>query len=160
MKSLRTEKDEQSTVIEGLKAENKRLRDQAVQHQEEQKEAQRTIAELTEKVKDLELKTMDVSKFMDWGWEQIHFWFMSVEEGRFKKYEAVLQEALSKADLEGEDLLSVNPVMIKVWGIKDRKDRMALNGHIQGLVQQNGPDAAAQVDPKANVNEGAPTAFL
>ena len=157
---MKAEKDEQSTVIEGLKAEIKRLRDQAVEHQEEQKEAQRKMAELTEKVKDLELKTMDVSKFMDWNWEQIHFWIMSVEGGRFKKYEALLRGILSEADLEGEDLQSVNPFTLKTWGIKDRKDRMALSGHIQELVQQNGPDVSDQIAPKENVNEGAPTAFL
>ena len=54
----------------------------------------------------------------------------------------------------------VNPLVIKMWEIKDRKDRVGLNGHIQQLVQQNGPDAAHQVAPKENVNEGAPTAFL
>ena len=144
----------------GLRAENKRLRDQAVEYEDEQKEAQRKMAELEEKVKDLELRTMDVSKFMDWNWEQIHFWIMSVEGGRFKKYEALLKGVLSKLEMEGEDLLSVNPFTLKSWDIKDRKDRMALNDHIQGLVQQNGPDAAAQVAFKANLNEGAPTAFL
>ena len=127
---------------------------------EEQKEAQLTIAELEEKVKELEMKTLDVSKFMEWDWKQIHFWIMSVEGGRFKKYDAMLKEELSKAETVGEDLLDVNPLVIKMWGIKDGKARAALNGHVQALVQQNGPDAAAQLAPNNNVNEGAPTAFL
>ena len=136
------------------------MRDEAAGHHEEKKEAQRTIAELKNKVKELELNSLDVSKFMDWDWEQIVFWIMSVEGGRFKKYEAVLKEVLNEQEIVGEDLLDVNPLVIKQWRIKDRKDRVALNGHIQELIQQNGPDKAAPMNPKANVNEGAPTAFL
>ena len=157
---LTVKEQQHRTVIEGLEAEIKRLRDQAVEYEDEQKEAQRKMAELEEKVKDLQLRAMDVSRFMDWNWEQIHFWIMSVEGGRFKKYDAILREVLSDADMEGEDLLNANQSFIKMWGIKDRKDRMGLLGHIQGLVQQNGPDAAAQVAPKANLKEGAPTEFL
>ena len=85
---------------------------------------------------------------------------MSVEGGRFKKYEVLLREVLSGTEMEGADLLSVNPFMLKSWGIKDGKDKEGLYGHIQALVQQNGPAAAAEVFPKSNFSEGAPTAFL
>ena len=150
---------ELKAVNEGLKVENKRLRDEVVGYQEEHKEDQRTISELRDKVKELELKSLDVSQFMKWNWEQIHFWITTVENKRFKKYEAVLKDELSEAEMVGEDLLDVTPLVIKMWGIKDRKDRVALNAHIQNLVQQNGP-IGAPVAPKDNLNEGAPTAFL
>ena len=145
-------------MIEIKLLEIKQLKDQATVHQDKYKEAQAIIAELTERVKELELKTMDISKFMEWGWTQIHFWIMSVEGGRFRKYEMVLKEELFQADLTGEDLLSVNPLILKVWGVKDRKDRVALNGHIQDLVQQNKTHETSEIAAKEK--EGAPTAFV
>ena len=69
----------------------------------------------------------DPSEFMKWNWNQIYFWIMGLEGGRFKRYETVLKESLSNADLCGEDLLDVTPLVIKLWGIKERKDRSALS---------------------------------
>merc|ERR1712154_469670 len=106
---------------------------------EEQKEAESTIAELRAKVQLLELKTLDPTQFRTWNWKQIHFWIINVDDGRFKKYDAILREFLSKADLTGEELSDVNPLILEDWGIKDGKDRAVLSGHIRSLARQNGP---------------------
>ena len=161
---METERNEQNAVNERLNAEIIRLRNAVEVYEDEQKEDKMKIAALQEKVKELELKTLDSTKFTEWNWEQIVFWIMSLENGRFKGYEEVLKAALSAAEMEGEDLLSVNPFMLKVWGMKDGKDREALNQYIQRLVQQHGPHDVAVVDVAAAAapkeNEGAPTAFV
>ena len=138
-------------------AENEKLRNevdrvQAVNDQmiakeavyaEEQKEAQRRISELEQQVKELTVKALDPSRFAEWDWEQILFWIMSLEGGPFKKYESELKSALSTDKVTGEELLDVTPLVLKAWGIKDRKESVALNGYIQRLVQQNGAQQPA-----------------
>ena len=147
----------------GLKTENKRLTDKVSVYEDEQKENRLKIAELEKKVKELELKTLDVSQFMTWNWEQIVFWIISIGDGKFKKYEESLKAAMSEEEYTGEDLLDVTVLVIKHWGIKDRKDRVELNGFIQELVQQKGPNqggAKMMAAAAPNDNEGAPTAFV
>lgn len=143
-----------------LNAESKKLSDEVTVYQDEQKEAERTIAELREKVKELEMKALDPSKFMEWDCNQIHFWIMGLEGGRFKKYETVLKDSLSADEVMGEDLLNVNPLVLKAWGVKDRKDSKGLNKYIQDLVAQNQTvyEQPAMAAPKQN--EGAPTAYM
>jgi len=126
---------ESKAKIEELKNERDRLR---AKKEEDQKEAQAEIAELKEKVKALELNTLDTFDFMEWDWQKILLWVCSLENGRFKKYETVLRAALSEQSVRGEDLLHVNQLVVKYWGIKDAKDRHALSGHIQELVEHDG----------------------
>ena len=93
----------QRSVLKGLMKENKRLK-------KEQKVSQKRIDELRDKVKELEMNALNPSEFMKWDWKQIHLWIMGLETGRFKQYDTVLQTALSRGDLHGEDLLEVNIV--------------------------------------------------
>ena len=139
----------------------RRLMNDAAGHKEEQKEAQTKIAELEKRVRELAVKALMPSEFMQWNQSQIHLWIMSLEQGRFKKYESDLMNALTRDEVIGEDLLDVTPLVLKAWGIKDRKDRKGLNDQIQRLVQQNGPQEAAQIAFAApKMDEGAPTAFV
>merc|ERR1712154_139600 len=89
--------------------------------QDEQKEAQLIIAELTEKVKELELSNLDVTQYADWNWEQCLFWMMSLENGRFKQYEVALRQALSAASMTGEELSEISPFVLKSWTIANGK---------------------------------------
>merc|ERR1719300_1621844 len=131
-------KEEKHRMLMGnVMAENNRMSDQIAVHEEEQKEAQMKIAELEDKVKELELKALDPSKFMEWDFNQIHLWIMGLEEGRFQKHDVVLKERLTTYEIMGEDLLEVNCVVIRIWGIKDKKDSKALNQYIDELVGRN-----------------------
>lgn len=104
---------------------------------EEQKDSQIKIQGLEEQVAALKLKAMDPSSYMEWEWEEILFWILSLENGRYKKYEAVLQQALSEEEVKGEYLGKVDASDVKGWGIKAFMDKKDLSKHIEDLVAQN-----------------------
>merc|ERR1712083_964007 len=94
---------------------------------------------------ELELSNLDVDQYEDWNWEQCLFWMMSLENGRFKPYEAALKQALSLADMTGEELSEVSIFVLKSWGVKDGKERKGLHGRIHDLVQRNRSQNATNV---------------
>ena len=104
------------------------------------------------------MSTVNRAEFMEWDWEMISHWICTLEQGRFKKYEAVLRMALSESDMTGDQLVHINQLVIKMWGIKDNKDCMSLIGHIRGLVDQNAGLGLAQEAVKEK--EGAITEFV
>lgn len=159
---LREVNSERTDTIETLSAEIDKLKNDIAVRDEEQKEAQMKIAELEDKVKEMEMGNLDVSKFEDWNWTQIHLWIMSLEGGYFKKYEAVLREALSEDEFMGKDLFKAD-VVIKYWGIRDKKDRGRLIEHIQALVNPQPGDCGAEPIPTPPQNEngeGASTPYM
>merc|ERR1719233_1376406 len=89
---------------DALKRVTDEMSNEAAVHQDEHEEAQMKIAELEAKIKEMELRELDESQYEQWDWNQIHFWMMTLDGGRFKKYEVTLKEKLSAAELEGEDL--------------------------------------------------------
>jgi len=162
---LKTENGEMKSTNNQLTEEIATLRSQVVAQEEEQKETQSQIAKLESMVKELQMKTLDASKFMLWDWQQIHLWIMSLDGGRFEKYDDVLRKALSEGDFIGEDLKSVNALVLKCWGIQDVKDRERLGEHMQSLVLRDGLDGGVQVAVpqsfRENQNEGAaPTSYM
>jgi len=107
------------------------------QHVEYQKDAELRIRELEDEVKELKMQHLDISRFREWSWNQIHLWMMSLDGGRFRKYDGVLMHALSADKTTGHNLLEITPYVLRVWGIKEHEERYDLSQHIQGLVQQN-----------------------
>merc|ERR1712083_530267 len=109
---------------------------------EEQKESQIHIKELEEHVAELRLKVNDPSSYLKWNWENVLMWILSLENGRFKSYESVLQHSLSEEDFGGKYLGDVDTADIKGWGIKSFADKKDLVKHIENLVQQNKENVA------------------
>ena len=96
---------------------------------------------------------------MEWNRTQILFWICYLENGRYSKYKAVLEQALEEAEVEGDDLPTVNETDMKNWGIKKLKDQKGLIRQIQLLVapdQLVSPVAAYQ----HALSEGASTALI
>ena len=107
---------------------------------EEQKETEIENQTLRAQIKDLELKTMDIKQFKSWNFEQILSWIISIEEGRFKKYEMELKKVLSEEEPTGEELGSADAADIKRWGIKKFGDIKILMQCIKQLVNNNNDD--------------------
>lgn len=120
-----------------MKEEVDTLRAYNMMYEDELKEAKSKVTQLEHSLKMTRNKMPDPSKFMMWGFGSVLIWIMSLDNGRFKKYEDVLRDALEGSAVMGEDLLSVNELVIKIWGIKDRRDQKALLKHIEKLAQQN-----------------------
>lgn len=134
---------------------------------EEQKESQIKIERLEEQVAALKLRAIDESKYMDWEWEDVLLWILSMDNGRYKKYESVLRQSLSEEEVRGEYLSKVDSADIKGWGIKSFLDKKDLFARITDLVEQNADVAVAKAaypTPMPGSNdtevEGGHTALL
>ena len=119
------------------------------QIQHEQKENEMMIQAMREQIKELEMKTLDLSQYKIWNDEQIFIWIMSLDGGRYKQYEDKLKKNLKIQQIKGEDLGAMEGGDIIDLGITAFKDKKALLSSIKKLVNQD-----------SNVNEGQGTAFI
>eukprot|EP01084_Bolivina_argentea_P200299 342523_1 len=71
-----------------------------------------------------------------WSYEDIVLWILSLENGRFKKYEDILSETLKRECITGNLLGQVETSNIKDWGIKQFADKKCLFDHIKSLIEQ------------------------
>ena len=85
-------------------------------------------------IKQLRLQNIDELRYKSWNHEQILIWFMSLENGRFKKYFDILAHNLSQEDVNGNDLKNVDVLDIKSWGVINFGDKKSLLSHIKKLV--------------------------
>ena len=99
----------------------------------EEKESQMMIESLEEEMKSMRPQTMDVSQYKSWSWMEIFKWIMSIEDGRFAKYEGKLKRALSQEKPSGDDIEYVNGEDIKRWGITHFRDIKILKQYIDQL---------------------------
>jgi len=133
---------------------------------EEQKENQIKIQQLEKEVAELKMNNIDTSKYMEWDWEEVLIWILSLENGRYKKYEAVLRKSLAEEGMKGQYLSNVDVADVKGWGIMNFLDKKSLAKHIEDLVEQNSgasvAQAAAAFSPGApnETDEGGATALL
>ena len=128
----------QRNTIIALQNEVKELKMQNGLLMEEQKASEIKIQSLTAEVKQLRLKMIDINNYKQWNWEQILAWIISIEDGRFKKYEMELQKVLMEEEPSGEDLDNVNEIDIKRWGIKKFGDIKILVKCVKHVVNNNG----------------------
>eukprot|EP01084_Bolivina_argentea_P142622 250555_1 len=100
---------------------------------------------------------IDMVKYMNWKYEEIVEWIMSLDNGRFEQYKNILLENLKEEGIEGSDLCDVNEIDLKSWGVKNFKDKKLLLAKLKELTQQN-----IQNNFKGNniKDEGAPTAYI
>lgn len=129
---------------------------------EEQKESQIKIQQLEEQVAKLKLKAIDPSSYMKWDWEDVLMWILSLENGRYAKYEKVLRQSLSEEGVRGEYLRKVDASDVKGWGIKSFLDKKDLCKYIENLLETNAKQSNPCAAPVAFQNdqpEGGATAM-
>ena len=120
---------------------------------EEQKELQLRNNNLEQELKEMKLKSIDINNWKNWNYQQIIIWIMSLDKGRFKKYENKLSSSLEEEEINGSHLLRVNEADVKGWGIKNFDDKKDLVKHIQDLVNDN-DNVAAIADIEGGVSGG------
>jgi len=69
-----------------------------------------------------------------WTQQEVLQWMLSLEDGRFGRYEGVLRKAVEEYEVSGEVLPDVNLLVIKGWGVKDVNDQRDLRTHIRKLI--------------------------
>ena len=146
-KTLQKANTEAHFQLQTERAQNEQFKSQMASQQESHRVSQIRIAQLEEKVMEMDWNVapnpLDPSQFIKWDWQHIVQWMMTLESGRFKKYESVLKDALSEAGMAGDDLLEVNQLDVKGWNVKNFKDQKSLFGHIQELIDRDGGNETA-----------------
>merc|ERR1712154_214313 len=104
---------------------------------------------LKEEVKRLKMQCIDKARYEQWSHEQVTEWILSLDNGRYNKYEKILRKTLKEEDVDGADL--------KRWGITKMKDFKFLQREITKLVAGKA-EPGASMDVNALANEGANTA--
>ena len=104
---------------------------------EEQKEFQLENNDLKKQLQEMTLKVTDVNNYQSWDSQQIVFWIISLDDGRFMKYEQLLLSSLKEEEINGSQLSQVNEADVKGWGINNFADKKKLVQHVKLLVNKN-----------------------
>ena len=155
---LKASKDENHKIV----VENLSLTEQVLAIKDDEKEREQELQSLREEVKRLRIKQLDESKYLEWSYEQISSWMMSLDNGRLTKYEQTVKANLEDEEVDGSTLGDINETDLKRWGIKKFSDIKYLLKEIQRLV--TGHDVAAEPGivkpafhsmPNEGANQGA-----
>ena len=113
-----------------------------------------SIIKMTKEIKELKVKSIDLSKYEKWNEDDVLLWMLSLENGRYKKYENALQKQLKAQRIKGSQLKQMNALVIQLLGITEEEDQKAMEIAIKKLVNKN--------KSNNNLNEGsiAPTAYI
>merc|ERR1712154_720146 len=112
---------------------------------------------LKEEVKRLKMQCIDKARYEQWSHEQVTEWILSLDNGRYNKYEKILRKTLKEEEVDGETLQDVDGADLKRWGITKMKDFKFLQREITKLVAGKAKPGAS-MDVNALANEGANTA--
>ena len=82
--------------------------------------------------------TNKVDDYMKWNDEDILEWIMELDDGLFVEYKKTLQQSLKEENVRGVNLVNVDKMDIKIWGVIDIEHRRKLFLHIQSLVNTEG----------------------
>ena len=152
MNVLKATNQSLSLQIAAVKTEKEAMLKKEEEYQHEKKEMEiennglkQELSALKQQLSELKAQSIDPSKYKSWDHENILFWIMSLDDGKFKSYEQKLRQNLAEEEVEGNQLNEVNETDIKGWGITKFGDKKCLLRHIQSLVQQN---------QNAMINEG------
>ena len=139
-------------------------------HQEEQKtvemmemniaQLKAENARLKEKNKELMLRVLDPSAYMEWDSDAVLNWILSLEDGRFKPYEQELTKHLALEKVRGSHFKDIEEGDVKGWGVHPFDDKKALVRHIRNVVELHGqhdfPAMAAPLGIVDHMEEGDP----
>lgn len=139
-KNLESQLAMMATVYEQRQRGIGRVQDDAVVHSDERKDytssnwwSQFDCHDQSGLRKQTELHQ---SEFTRWDSQSSVQWILSLERGRFRKYEDALRQNLKEENVRGIDLGAVTADDLKGWGVKGFGDRKALFDHIQSLIQR------------------------
>eukprot|EP01084_Bolivina_argentea_P155063 270262_1 len=83
----------------------------------EKKDYEMKIIQLTKQVKQLKIKRFDANNVAEWDSNDVINWILSLENGIFMKYEKKIKQEIIEGQVIGEDLVTMNIEDIKALGI-------------------------------------------
>ena len=125
IKPLLTEK------ITGLQEKVQKIKD------EEYKDVQMELDEVRSELSMMKRKqNLNPSRYLQWNSDEAVDWICSIENQRFAKYEDALRPCFAEEGVTGSELGHITQTALRDWGVKNFKDRIALEKEIQQLVAQ------------------------
>ena len=123
---------------------------------DDEKESQIEIKALKEEFETLRIKLLNKRDFREWDHQDIAQWIVSLQNGRFMKYEKTLRKVLSEEEVTGQDLVNVDRADIKLWGISKFADSKELKKCIDDLVngRQDENENIAIQDKEGGISGG------
>ena len=79
-------------------------------------------------------KSLDLSQYKSWNWQEMLQWILSIDDSRFNVYETQLRQMLNEEKPTGDDLGYVTENDIKRWGITNFRDIKIVLQNIKKLV--------------------------
>ena len=61
-------------------------------------------------------------------------WLISLESGKFEKYEVMLRNIFNKEGVNGSTMKHIDKTELRGWGIESFMDRSVIDKHIQNVV--------------------------
>ena len=80
----------------------------------------------------------DEYEYKNWNHHDIYNWILSLENGRYVKYQHLLKDAMETEKLKGTDLGYVDHERIKQWGVKSFHDKLILYNAIKSIADGEG----------------------
>merc|ERR1712228_334622 len=99
---------------------------------EEINEYKRQINEISEEKKE-ETEEREID-FVEWEWHDIMEWIISLNNGKYKKYQNVLTEKLMEEEVKGQHLCYIDKNDLHRFGISSFSDKVDVYHRIQRLI--------------------------
>merc|ERR1712048_1286559 len=156
LKSLQSENEKQKEQILTMEAVQKSFDEQLKQKDAENKE-------LKQKLQAFEtMQSVKTKHYSEWSADTLLHWIISLNNGKFKKYEKKLKTTFAEQGVDGTTIEWMDKSDWMDLGIVNMMDRKTLHQHVQDLKNKN-PKMGADVDmedQKEGNNEGGATKYV
>ena len=147
-----------------LQTDNDKLKQQNNKLLDDQKENVLLIKELNDKIKKLNLKPLDYTKWKEWDTQQVYRFIMNIyDDNTLDEYKNDIYEEVIDGEYTGQDLSGLGLSDMKTLGIKKMSHRQYVFNAIK-LLKSNQYNKNNKNNNDNNVNDiegvNAPTAYL
>ena len=146
--------------LKQFKNDNNKLREQNNNLMDEQKEKDLLINELKDKIKKLNMKPLDYTKWKEWDTEQVYKFIMNIyDDNTLDEYKDDIYKEIFESEYTGDDLDGLELNDIKSFGIKKIKIRKKVYYAIKQLTQNSYNNNQKSTNFEGNDGD-APTAYI
>ena len=132
---------EKNKYLEENKSLIHKLRMSELENMNLNEECKEKLSELEQIKKELNtlkrLSDIDTNRYREWSSDEVVDWLISLEKGKYQKYEQMLRVIFNKEGVNGEGIESINQSELGGWGVQSFMDRANITKRIQLLVNKN-----------------------
>merc|ERR1711902_391765 len=83
------------------------------------------------------MKNINTTKYREWSSDEVVDWLISLEDGKFLKYEDMFRVIFNQQGVDGSTIGYIDKSELKGWGIDSFSDRARIHENIQNLINKN-----------------------